>query len=464
MQIAQSMAGYSLGGADLLRRAMGKKIRAEMEAQRRHFQEGAVANGIDAGKAAEVFDLMARFAEYGFNKSHAAAYALVSYQTAWLKANHPAAFFAACMSLAVGNTDKLAALRGEALRSGIPVLPPDVNRSGADFTLEKHEGRTAIRYALAAVKKVGAVAMKALADTRGATPFADLADFAARIDPRAVNQTPVENLARAGAFDSVDPNRARVAAGADQVMKRAQARLEEAESGQRGMFAAMTGANRPEALRLPDIPDWPAMDRLSFEAEAVGFHMTAHPLDSYGPLLRRLGAITSGQLDSLGAAGAGRAKLAGCVVSTKERTTRTGSRMAWVRLSDKGGSYEVTLFSEVLGAARKLLAPGTPVLVTVDLRQEGDALRVTAAEMVGLEQAAAQAGASMRVWLRQTEAVPHIRAVLDKEPRGRGRVSLLPLLDTAQTVEIALPGAFNVTPRLVQALQAIPGVERVEEV
>ena len=464
MQIAQTMAGYSLGDADLLRRAMGKKIRSEMDAQRSRFQDGAVARGIEPDKAAAVFDLMAKFAEYGFNKSHAAAYALLSYQTAWLKANHPAAFLAACMSLAVGNTDKLAALRSEAQRCGIRVLPPDVNRSGADFTLEKADGKAAIRYALAAIKKVGAAAMAGLVTTRGMSPFEDMADFAARIDPRAVSKTQLENLARAGAFDGIDANRARLTAGADLVVKRAQARLEEASSGQRGMFASMGGGNRPEPLRLPEVPDWPDMDRLSYEAEAVGFHMTAHPLDSYAPLLRRLGAVTSAQLDALGMRGVGRAKVAGCVVSVKERTTRTGSRMAWVRLSDAGGGYEVTLFSEVLGGARKLLAPGTPVVVTVDLRQEGDALRVTAADFVGLEQAAAQAGASMRVWLDRTEAVPHIRAVLERENKGRGRVSLLPRVDAAQTVEIALPGTFNVTPRLAQALKAIPGVERVEEV
>ena len=464
MQIAQTMAGYSLGDADLLRRAMGKKIRAEMDAQRSRFQEGAVARGIEPGKAAEVFDLMAKFAEYGFNKSHAAAYALVSYQTAWMKANHPAAFLAACMSLAVGNTDKLAALCGEAKRCGIAVLPPDINRSGADFTLERHEGKAAIRYALAAVRKVGAAAMAVLVEARGTASFEDLADFAARIDPKVVNKTQLENLARAGAFDAVDANRARVTAAADPVMKRAQARHEEAASGQPGMFAVLGGGNRPEPLRLPDVPDWPDMDRLAFEAEAIGFHMTAHPLDSYAPLLRRLGAVPSAQLDTLGASGVGRAKVAGCVVSVKERTTRTGSRMAWVRLSDTGGSYEVTLFSEVLGGARPLLTPGTPVVVTVDLRQEGDALRVTAADLTGLEQAAQQAGASMRVWLDRTEAVPHIRNVLDREKKGRGRVSLLPRVDASQTVEIALPGTFNVTPRLMQALKAIPGVERVEEV
>ncbi|HLY88342.1 MAG TPA: DNA polymerase III subunit alpha, partial [Acetobacteraceae bacterium] len=189
MQIAQKMAGYSLGAADLLRRAMGKKIRSEMEAQREIFVQGATANGIAKAKAIEVFDLMAKFADYGFNKSHAAAYALVAYHTAWMKANHAEVFIAACMSLALGNTDRLAALREEASRSGIRILPPDINNSGADFTVERiDDGKLAIRYALAAVKKVGFSAMQALTQARGDTPFTGLADFAARVDPRQLNR------------------------------------------------------------------------------------------------------------------------------------------------------------------------------------------------------------------------------------------------------------------------------------
>src|SRR6185312_3595672 len=211
MQIAQKMGGYSLGGADLLRRAMGKKIRAEMEAQRKIFCDGAMARGIPEAKATEVFDLMAKFADYGFNKSHAAAYALVAYQTAWMEANHPVAFMAACMSLAISNTDRLAALKQEAERMAIVLLPPDINRSDADFSVEQREdGTQAIRYALAAVKKVGFSAMRSVVAARGSRPFGDLADFAARVDPRQLNRMQLENLVRAGAFDTLEANRARV--------------------------------------------------------------------------------------------------------------------------------------------------------------------------------------------------------------------------------------------------------------
>ena len=462
MQIAQKMGGYSLGSADLLRRAMGKKIRAEMEAQRQIFVTGAVARGITEAKAVEVFELMAKFADYGFNKSHAAAYALVAYQTAWMKANHPAVFMAACMSLALGNTDRLAALKQEAERMGLAILPPDINRSGADFAVERQDdGALAIRYALAAVKKVGSAAMRAVVETRGECPFADAADFASRVDPRQLNKMQVENLVRAGAFDSLEPNRARLFAGAETMLRRAQAAAEEKVSGQIGLFG---GQDTPEPLRLPDIPDWPPLEKLGFEAEAVGFHLTAHPLDAYQQVLRRIGTVGADQLEAASLRGATRVKLAGSVIGAKERITRTGGRMAWVRISDAAGSCEVTLFSEVLTRSRDMLTPGTNVLVTAELKREDETLRVTAQDVALLDQVAAGVGNGMRVWLERTEAVEHIRVLLGREGRGKGRVLLVPRLGQGHSVEIALPGGFNVTPRLAQALKTIPGVERVEEV
>ena len=300
MQIAQTMAGYSLGSADLLRRAMGKKIRSEMDKQREVFTAGAVGRGVAQSKAVEVFDLMAKFADYGFNKSHAAAYALLSYQTAWLKANHPTAFLAACMSLAINNTDKLAALRQEVGRLGIALLPPDINRSGADFRVERTEGGAdAIRYALAAVKRVGLSAMQALCASRGERPFGDVGDFALRVDPGPLNRMQLESLVRAGAFDGLEPNRARLMAGVETVLKRAQSNSEAAASGQIGLF----GGGEPEPLRLVDVPAWSDLERLGHEADAIGFHLTAHPLDAYGAVLGRLG--TGGDQRRRGRGGGG---------------------------------------------------------------------------------------------------------------------------------------------------------------
>jgi DNA polymerase-3 subunit alpha len=464
MQIAQRLGGYSLGAADLLRRAMGKKIRAEMEAQRKIFTDGAEAQGIEAAKAGEIFDLMAKFADYGFNKSHAAAYALVAYQTAWMKANHPVPFIAACMSLAISNTDKLAAFRQEANRMGIQMLPPDINTSAADFTVERQQdGSLAIRYALAAIKRVGQAAMVSVVAARGARPFSDLADFAERVDPKLLNKMQLENLIKAGAFDSLDNRRAPLFAGAETLLKRAQATAEDRGSGQIGLFGGADA--KPEPLRMPDIPDWPMLDRLGFEAEAVGFHLTSHPLDSFASTLRRLGVMSSTKLEIAAGAGLGRAKVAGIMIGApKIRPTRTGGRMAWVRLSDGGGSFEVTLFSEVLARSSELLREGTALLVTVDLRLEGDALRITAQDVTLLDKAAAGAGVGLRIWLNETAAVPHIRAMLTAEGQGRGEVVLCPRLDEHREAEIKLPGRFNVSPKLAAALKILPGVSSVEEI
>ena len=463
MQIAQELAGYSLGAADLLRRAMGKKIREEMVRQRAIFCEGAERRGIEPAKAAEIFDLMERFADYGFNKSHAAAYALLSYQTAWLKANHPVAFLAASMTLDLSNTDKLAGHMQEAARLGIPVLPPDINRSGADFRVETTpEGRQAIRFALAAVKRVGEAAMRDLVAARGERPFASLADFAARVDPKLLNKMQIENLARAGAFEPLERNRARVMAGAETILRRAQAEAEERGSGQIGLFATETQRNQP--LRLPEVPDWPLLERLAHEAEAVGFHLSAHPLDTYRRALQRLGVTPSAEIAERARAGAARLKLAGTVVNAKERTTRNGSRMAWVRLSDTQGSFEVTCFSEVLNRARDLLVEGNAVLVTAEARMEGEALRLTASDVESLEKAAGGVGGGIRLWLDEVAAVEPIRAILAREGRGRGRVVLVPRTGPGQEVEVALPGGFNVSPRVMQAMKVLPGVSAVEEI
>jgi DNA polymerase-3 subunit alpha len=461
MQIAQTMAGYSLAGADLLRRAMGKKIRAEMDAQRETFTKGAIAKGFSKEKAGEVFDLMAKFADYGFNKSHAAAYALVSYQTAYLRANHPVAFLAACMSLAITNTEKLCVLRQDAMRLGIQVLPPDINKSGADFCPEKlPDGTQAIRYALGAIKRVGIAAMADIVQARGKKPFSDLADFTTRVDPAAISRGQIEILVKAGAFDSLVQNRAQVFALAETLVRRAQSHADERESGQIGLF----GGGAPEPIRLPNLPDWPQTDRLAFEAEAIGFHISAHPLDMYAAALKRLDVTSSAQIERRAQAGATRVKLAGTVAGKKERITRTGSRMLWVTLSDLAGSFEVTLFSEVLNRVREFLSEGTALLVTADIKMEGESLRITATDVALLDDAASKAGAGLKIWLDRTEALPHIRALLDREGKGRGRVTLVPKTGLQRDLDILLPGGFNVSPKLAQAMKMVPGVELVEDV
>jgi DNA polymerase-3 subunit alpha len=460
MQISQDVAGYSLGGADLLRRAMGKKIRSEMEAQRATFVDGAVQNGVPPEKAGEIFDMMEKFAEYGFNKSHAAAYALVAYHTAYLKANHPVAFLAASMTFDMDKTEKLANHMQEASRLGIPVLPPDVNRSAADFGVEiRADGKECIRFALAAIKRVGMQAMKDLVASRD-RPFESVADFAGRVDPKLLNKMQVENLARAGAFDTMEKNRAKVVTGAEIILRRAQAKAEERTSSQIGLFGG--GDSRPEPLRLPDIADWPELERLSQEAEAVGFHLSAHPLDTYREALRKLGATPISQTQTRAEAGVGRLKLAGTVVNSKERTTKTGSRMAWVRISDASGSTEVTLFSEVLLRSRELLKEGNAILITCEARMENDTLRLTAMDLESLDKAAAGLRQMLRLTIESEAAIAPIRELLVKEGPGKGKVALIPRVGPGQEIEVLLPGLFNVSPRLAQAMKVFPGVAHVE--
>ena len=281
MQAAQLLAGYSLGEADLLRRAMGKKIRSEMRAQRQRFVSGAVERGVEREQADTIFDLLERFAEYGFNKSHAAAYALVAYQTAYLKANYPVEFLAASMTLDIDNTDKLSDFRREAVRMGIEVVAPSVNLSERDF--EVRGGK--IVYALAAIKGVGGLTVDAIVKARGTRPFADLSDFASRIEPRALNKRTLKSLAAAGALDCLELNRAKAFASVDTLLAHAQRSGADAASGQRQLFGG--GAVRA-AIHLPDAEMWLPAERLKREYDAIGFFLSGHPLDDYKAVLARL--------------------------------------------------------------------------------------------------------------------------------------------------------------------------------
>ena len=274
MQAAQILAGYSLGQADLLRRAMGKKIRSEMRAQRADFVKGATERGVERSQAEAIFDLLERFAEYGFNKSHAAAYALVAYQTAYMKANYPVEFLAASMTLDMGNTDKLSEFRAEAERLGIKVEPPSINRSGIAFEVE---GNT-IHYALAALKGVGGQAVESIVEARANGPFRDLSDFASRINPRSVNKRVLESLAAAGAFDALEENRARAHGAVEAVMAAAQRTHDAVSVGQNEMFG---GPASRDKLPMPKLDPWLPAERLQREYEAIGFFLTGHPLDDY---------------------------------------------------------------------------------------------------------------------------------------------------------------------------------------
>jgi DNA polymerase-3 subunit alpha len=465
MEIARVLSGYTLGGADLLRRAMGKKIKAEMDAQRAVFVKGAIERGVSQADATHVFDLVDKFAGYGFNKSHAAAYALVAYQTAYLKANYPVEFIAASMSFDLDRTEKLNVFRQELDRLKIPLLPPDINRSEGRFSVEFGEKtpRGAVRYALAALKGVGMAAMDELVRERTANgPFRSLTNFARRLDPRHVNRAQLESLVKAGAFDTLEPNRARAFGAVEAMLKLAQRSATDRETNQSSLFGA--GADADE-LRLAKTTDWPSLERLANEMQAIGFYLSAHPLDAYAKGLARLGAIRSSDLAArLSAGGAARVKLAGTVIGKQERTTSKGTRMAFLQLSDAGGMYEVTLFAETLGQARELIGSGRPLLITANARLEEESIRLVADAIQPLDDAVANASAGLRVVINDLTCVEGLRKTIAGERRGRGRVSIVAELGEERQVEIALKDSFAVSPATRSVLQNLPGVLVVEEV
>ena len=462
MKAAQEMANYSLGAADLLRRAMGKKIQSEMDAQRERFVEGATELGTKASKASEVFDTIAKFAGYGFNKSHAAAYALVAYQTAYLKANHPVEFMAATMSLDMHNTDKLAGFRAELTRLGIDLLPPDVNRSGVGFTVEQTAtGAWAVRYALAAIKNVGAGAMEGLVKTREeGGPFKDMADFAGRLETGFINKRLIENLVRAGAFDGLHDNRAQLMAGAETILRHAQAQAEQRSSDQHALFGGET--ERPE-LKLPEVENWRPMERLTQEFDAIGFYLSAHPLDAYASTLAAQGIINARNLDSLTPDDCRKPlRMAGTMVNKRERVGRNGNRYAFVALSDATGTYEAVVFSEVLAASRELLESGAPLLITLDARIEDDQVRLMAAKMVPLDEAIAARLDNLRIQIKDGTPIDELKEIIDADGRGNGRI-LLVARSNGHEVEVALPDRYAISPTTLGRIKDVPGVTDIRQ-
>lgn len=465
MQIAQELAGYSLGGADLLRRAMGKKIAAEMEQQRAVFVSGAMERGVDERQAREIFDLVNKFANYGFNKSHAAAYALVAYQTAFMKANHPVEFFAASMTLDMGNTDKLNMFRQELDRLGIPVLQPDINRSRAEFSVDKDpNGIPGIRYALGAIKNVGTAAMEALVREREENgPFCDLADFVSRLDPHQMNKRLLENLIRAGAFDSLGYNRRQLFQAAEQMMRHAVAAQQDRSTNQMGLFAGEAAA-KPE-IRLENGADWPPMERLKEEFDAIGFYLSSHPLDGYGKQLEKLRVRYSG--DVLETRETIVCSMAGTVIGVKVRTSAKGNKYAFVQLSDPQGAYEVIMFSETLSAVRDILEVGQSLYLKVSAQVDGDSVRLSAQAGEPLENRANSIALGMRIVVADDTPLAPLHEILGNLGPGRSKVEIVARLrggDTDEDVSIDVGRTFAVNNEVLLATRAVHGVLEVQEI
>ena len=465
MQAAQLLAGYSLGEADLLRRAMGKKIRSEMQKQRSRFVSGCVERGIAQQQAEMIFELLERFADYGFNKSHAAAYALVAYQTAYMKANYPVEFLAASMTLDMDNTDKLSEFRDEAKRLGVNIEPPSINRSGAEFNVD---GST-INYALAALKGVGRQAFEAIVEARGQRPFRDLSDFVSRINPRAVNKRVLESLAASGAFDELAADRARVFAAVDGMLAAAQREHQAHTIG--ALEFSFGGADAREAFPLPAVEAWLAAERLQKEFDAVGFFLSGHPLDDYAAMLRHMRVQSWADFARSVRSGASVGRVAATVVTRAERRTRSGSKMGIVGLSDPTGHYEAVIFFEGLQQFREVLEPGAAVLLVLSAEMQGDDVRARIQSAEPLDQAAARLSKGLRIFLRGDAPIESVAKRLEapnadrsSPDRANGEVAFILLLGEGKEVEVKLPGRFRVSPQIAGAIKAVPGVVAVEAV
>ncbi|MFD1326991.1 DNA polymerase III subunit alpha [Mycoplana ramosa] len=458
MQIAQVLSGYSLGEADLLRRAMGKKIKEEMDKQRARFVDGAMKNGVSKPQADLIFDLLAKFANYGFNKSHAAAYAIVSYQTAYLKAHYPCEFLAASMTYDMANTDKLNDFRQDAARLGIKVVPPSIQTSYAHF----ETGENCIYYALAAIKGVGESAVQHIVEARGDRPFESLEDFCLRIDPKQVNRRVFESLICAGAFDCFGHDRGALIAGLDRIIGYAQRAQENKASGQSDMFG--TGAaTGPETIAFPSYSPWLASEKLHREFQVLGFYLSAHPLDTYNAMLAKMRVQNFADFAVAVKQGATAGRLAGTVTSKQERKTRTGNKMGIVAFSDASGQFEAVLFSEMLHQYRDLLEPGKSLVMTVQAEERPEGIGLRIQTLRSLEEEALQQQKALRVYVRDSGPLRSIAAHLNA--KGDGLVSFIVIKDDGQReIEVELSERYRISPEIAAALRSAPGVIDVEMV
>lgn len=391
MQIAQVLAGYSLGQADLLRRAMGKKMPEEMAEQRAIFMRGAEGRGVPADIARHIFDQMEKFAGYGFNKSHSAAYALLAYQTAWLKAHYPAAFMASVLSADMDNTDKVVALMDECREMGLEVLPPDVNRCDHGFAV--HDDRT-ILYGLGAIRGVGAAAIEVIVTARGSGgPFVDLADLCCRVDLRRAGRRVLEALVRAGALDCLDQNRARLMAALPEVIHYAEQSLRDAAVGQDDLFGGGTsdGPEGPthdlEILRA-EVPSWSEEERLQGERDTLGLYLTGHPIERY---LEELSCFVSARIAELQPNPDRNRIVAGLVTAVRTMSSRRGDRIAFMTLDDRSGRIEVALFAEAYQRYHELLGKDRLLVVDgiVSLDDYSGGCRMSAEAVYSIEEARA---------------------------------------------------------------------------
>jgi DNA polymerase-3 subunit alpha len=466
MQAAQVLAGYSLGDADLLRRAMGKKVQAEMDAQRQRFVDGCNdVSGIEAKKANELFDLIDKFAGYGFNKSHAAAYALLAYQTGWLKTHYPEEFYAASMCFDMHQSDKLAAFVDDLRRNGYTLLGPDMNASEAEFTVEQTDEGYAVRYALAGIRNVGEKAMDAIVAEREANgPFESLEDLFRRVPPGSMNRRQLEGLAGAGAFDSLEPNRAAVLANADMLLAVTESAQRERESGQAGLFGG-EGHAEP-SLRLAETAPWTPNEQMKQEKENFGFHFTAHPVEQFRLVANANGAMSYSALMEAGVSGGGRttAMMAAMVEGVSRGKTRRGGDFIRADFSDSTGQFSAACFEESLVEPfQRWAREGTCVLLTVELDSPNpdEPPRVTIRGARPLAEVTSAAQMQMTLENAEPAALAALRLLLVPNAEAKGEVLARLRTGEARDPLVRLGGNFALDGELAEQIQDIPGITRV---
>ncbi len=500
MEIAKVLAGYSLGDADLLRRAMGKKIASEMDKQRERFMQGAEANKVDPKKAGEIFDLVAKFAGYGFNKSHAAAYALIGYQTAYLKANYPVEFLTACMNIDMGDTDKLALFVAEARRTGIEVLPPDVNKSDERFTVEEsanmrirenenskeneHSNATslvgeavrliendrshfqdqstftkAIRYGLGGLKGVGSAAMQQMVKQRKAAGghFKDIYHFAESCDNQVVNKRQVEGLAKAGAFDTLFANRAQLVEGATILGRYSQTIAEEKAANQNSLFGDDTLADIPK-VALPQVEPWDRLTKLKMEREVIGFYLKEHPLDAYAEELEAMHFLKAGRLMEDVKDGSNSVRLVGMPTALNIRSSKRG-RYAFLHLSDPSGAAEINIFDETLLLEKRDVMEGEqPIVVACEARKDEGGVRLLAEEITLLDEVLANRIQKLTLSLNRETDIAALQHIFAGQPKGRAEIVLDVPTQDGHHVKIMLGERYQVRPELSRGLEEMAGV------
>lgn len=465
MQIAQTLAGYTLGGADMLRRAMGKKKPEEMAKQRAGFEEGAVKNGVDGELAMKIFDLVEKFAGYGFNKSHSAAYALVSYQTLWLKTHFPAEFMAAVMTADMDNTDKIVTLVDECQRMGLTVIPPDVNTGRYRFSVNE-DGH--IVYGIGAVKGVGEGPIEAILDARDRDgPFRDLFDFCNRVDIKKLNKRVMEKLILSGAMDRLGPHRAALMATLEEAMRAAEQHAKAQAVGQVDMFGVLTEEIDDVKKAFANVPHWPDKVWLEGERETLGLYLTGHPINQYSSELRR---YTSGRLCDLHPTSRDTVTTAaGLVIAARSMVTKRGNKMGIFTLDDRSGRLDVTLFSEALEKYEELMQKDRILVVSgqVSFDDFSGGLKMSARELLDINDARERFARAIRISLDEQRIderfFPRLCEILEPARAGVCPVQVN-YRRPGSRVRLTLGTEWRVTPtdQLIDDLRVLLGRERVE--